>query len=218
MTTGRSQVIFKSVNVYKREGETREFTPRQKEIIGKAVGIIAREGIQGLTIKNLAQAVHVTEAALYRHFKNKQAILSAIIERFVVVSRVPPHPDPRGEALEIIELFLMDRFETFSADPDLAKVMLSEEIFIHNEFMATKQRTVMHGHREFVVKAIETGQKSGRIRRDIDPASLFRIIVGSMRLLVTQWSFNNFTFDLKREGRRLWQTIRSLIQTKPEEE
>ncbi|MGD9706046.1 MAG: TetR family transcriptional regulator, partial [Candidatus Delongbacteria bacterium] len=41
-----------------------ELTERQKEILEKAIKIIAEEGIQNLTIKNLSKAVGVTEAAL----------------------------------------------------------------------------------------------------------------------------------------------------------
>lgn len=47
-----------------------DFTPRQTEIIDKAIQLIDQKGIQGLTIKNLARETGVTEGAIYRHFDN----------------------------------------------------------------------------------------------------------------------------------------------------
>ena len=59
-----------------------EFTVRQEEIILKSMEIIAREGIAALTIKNISGKVGVSEAALYRHFKNKDEILLSIFDLF----------------------------------------------------------------------------------------------------------------------------------------
>ena len=49
-----------------------ELTVRQKDILKAAIAIIANQGYEKLTIKNLATKIGVTEAALYRHFKIKR--------------------------------------------------------------------------------------------------------------------------------------------------
>ena len=58
---------------------TTNFTARQLQIIQESITLIAEKGIQGLTMKNLASAIGVSEPALYRHFKSKNDILSGII-------------------------------------------------------------------------------------------------------------------------------------------
>ena len=55
-------------------------TERQQEIIGNALDLINEKGIQGLTIKNLANRLGITEPAIYRHFENKIQILVAILD------------------------------------------------------------------------------------------------------------------------------------------
>ena len=57
-------------------------TQRQSEIIQESLKLIADKGIQGFTIKNLANAIGVTEPAIYRHFENKQKILVGILSLF----------------------------------------------------------------------------------------------------------------------------------------
>ncbi|MBT6686787.1 MAG: TetR/AcrR family transcriptional regulator [Bacteroidetes bacterium] len=47
-----------------------------------ALELIANKGIQGLTIKNLAKKIGITEPAIYRHFDSKIHILITILDLF----------------------------------------------------------------------------------------------------------------------------------------
>jgi TetR/AcrR family transcriptional regulator len=53
---------------------------RKAQIIQSAVGLMSEEGMAGATTARIARQVGVTEPALYRHFKNKQAILVAALD------------------------------------------------------------------------------------------------------------------------------------------
>ena len=53
---------------------------RKAQIIQSAVGLMTEEGMAGATTARIAKQVGVTEPALYRHFKNKQAILLAALD------------------------------------------------------------------------------------------------------------------------------------------
>ena len=59
-----------------------DFTNRQREIIVTSIDLIAENGIQGLTIKNIARKVGVSEPAIYRHFDSKINILLGILSYF----------------------------------------------------------------------------------------------------------------------------------------
>lgn len=62
--------------------EFMQLTVRQQEIIDAALALIAEQGIQNLTIKNIAAALKITEPAIYRHFDSKFAILDALLDSF----------------------------------------------------------------------------------------------------------------------------------------
>lgn len=55
---------------------------RQNQIIKETIKLIHTKGIQGLTIKNISAGIGFTEAAIYRHFKSKDEILSTILDDF----------------------------------------------------------------------------------------------------------------------------------------
>lgn len=187
-----------------------ELTERQKEIIEKAIKIIANDGIQNLTIKNLSKAIGVTEAALYRHYDSKHSILMSILDLFEDFSKTAQS----GQGIKGIENFIMDRYDKFISNPELAKVMFSEAVFINDKELSERMRLIIHGHRKELELLIEEAKSSNEILNSIDTKSLFRMIIGSMRLLVTQWCFNDYSFDLKKEGKILWNNINNLIKTR----
>ena len=52
---------------------------RKKQIIDAARKIIIRKGSEHLTLRAMAREVGFSEAAIYRHFKNKQEVLSYLM-------------------------------------------------------------------------------------------------------------------------------------------
>jgi AcrR family transcriptional regulator len=184
-----------------------EITDRQKQIITEAIKIIASDGIQNLTIKNLSKAVGVTEAALYRHYENKHAILLSIVDLFEDFAKT----DAKGKGLDGIRSFVMERYEKFARNPELSKVMFSESLFINDKELSERMRQIMHTHRKMLELMIDEAKRSKQIDRSADPKSLFRIIIGSLRLLVVQWCYNGYDFDLVAEGQILWNNVELLI-------
>jgi AcrR family transcriptional regulator len=192
-----------------------ELSKRQKEIIDISIGLIAESGIQNLTIKNISQAIGISEPAIYRHFKNKFEILDTLLETFQEVSigvlDYEEHQDQ--DSLTKICHFICDRYRRCAENPKLAKVMFSEENFQDDERLSKKVLMIMHSHKDKMHKAITAGQENGEIRNDIDALSLFRIIFGPMRLLIKQWCLSGFAFDIQSEGRKLWLAEEKMIST-----
>jgi len=51
---------------------------RKEQILEAALGIIHRKGIRSLTLREIADAVDVSEAALFRHFRGKEDIVDSL--------------------------------------------------------------------------------------------------------------------------------------------
>jgi AcrR family transcriptional regulator len=189
------------------------YSERQKEIIEKSIELIAERGIQALTIKNISNEIGISEPAIYRHFESKFAILMAVLDSFELIasSVLDAEETKRLSSLGKIEYFLFDRYRRCVENKSLAKVMFSEENFQDDERLSGKILKIMHQHKEKMHHIITQGQNDTEIRSDIDTISLFRIIFGSMRLLVKQWGLSGFRFDLEEEGRKLWEAEKKLI-------
>ncbi len=191
-------------------------TKRQMEIMQAAIGLIAREGYEKLTTKNIAAELGVSDAALYRHFDSKKELITMILRYFEDIScRVISTIDSKDlSPMEKIRYFVMNRYEMFREDPELAMVMFSEELFKNDHTFEEYLLSIMHIHRDQIMGYIMQGQKLGEIRAELNPMNIFRMIVGSMRMLVTQWNLSKHAFDLELEGKSLFNTIKKLIEEK----
>lgn len=62
--------------------EGREPLTRDK-ILDKAIEILDEQGVQGLSMRHLGDALGVEAMSLYHHFPNKDAILDGVVDRIV---------------------------------------------------------------------------------------------------------------------------------------
>ena len=104
---------------------------RQNQIIEETIKLIHTKGIQGLTIKNISQAIGLTEAAIYRHFKSKDDILSTMLDDFreKLDSKSQPILNSNLTALNKLKTMLNQLIEMFSSNPYIVSVIFSDEIF-----------------------------------------------------------------------------------------
>ena len=191
-------------------------TERQEQIILTAIALIAREGYKNLTIKKLASELHLSEAALYRHFVNKEDLLLSIMHYFEDISRnvLQEIQKTKLNPLEKVHFFIMNRYELFTSNPDLAQVMFSDELFYYDPVFFKQFQKISMNHREVLLNFIEEAQKEGFIQSGINSEQIFTILIGSMRFLITQWNLSGRKFDLVKEGDSLFQTIKNLIADK----
>ncbi len=192
------------------------FTKRQKEIIQSAIELIAQDGIQNLTIKNLSAKVGVTEGAIYRHFASKYEILVGILSLFEksTLSLIAMVEKESLAPLRQLEILFKEHFRQFRENPAVASVIFSEELFLNERQLSEKVYQIMQNKQRTIETIISNGQKQRVFRTDIPPDQLALLLIGALRLMVTRWRLSQFSFDLKTEGNRLWETILKIIQNK----
>ncbi len=192
-----------------------ELTQRQDDIVQAAIALIARRGYKFLTTKNLARELNLTEAALYRHFDSKNDLITRILSYFDQLSCQILEEISGLDPLERLHQFVLNRYRMFAANPDLAKVMFSDELFQYDPSYNVQMQTISGKHRDAVIGYLNDAIRQGQIDPDLVPGQLFRIVVGSMRYTVTQWNMTGQAFDLVDEGEKLFQTIKKLVLSRP---
>ncbi|MDR0879173.1 MAG: TetR/AcrR family transcriptional regulator [Clostridioides sp.] len=53
----------------------------KEKILQESLKLFARDGYEGVSVRNIAEAVGVTKGALYKHYSSKQAIFDSIVTR-----------------------------------------------------------------------------------------------------------------------------------------
>ena len=190
------------------------FTDRQQQIIEAAIELISEKGIQQLTIKNLAKKIGLAEGALYRHFESKVDILLGILTMFKANKNMAlkqMQSSSELDALAKLQSLFQERFAQFNANPAIAAVIFSEEIFQNDKQLSEEVFQIMQESQEVIRRVIENGQQAGQMRTDISAKQLSLLITGALRLIVTQWRLSGFAFDLQKEGNKLWKSIKQII-------
>ena len=190
--------------------KTKTLTPRQAEIVDAALKLIAEQGIRHLTIRNLSTAIGVTEAALYRHFPGKTEIIQAMVSRFE--EDVDDIGELRGWAA--LEAALVRRTELVLAKPDLARVVFAEELFKDSPEIEQILHGMMQRHYKIMEQHFQEAVEDGAIRMDIPMDTLFRLILGPLRLLIKQWGLSGGSFDLRAKRDEMIVLMKELFAPK----
>ena len=189
----------------------KKLTDRQNEIVDAALHLIAEKGMSNFTIRHLSQALNITDAALYYHFHDKLEIVQALVSRFEADADALP---PRiGWAA--VEDALKHRVELVLAQPDLARVLFAEELFQKDPEVEQMLFGMMQRHHKAMLQHFKEAISNGEIRDDIPMDTLFRMVLGPLRLLIKQWGMSHGAFDLKKELRKLLKSMKAVFSPNP---
>lgn len=186
----------------------KKLTKRQNEIVDAALHLIAEKGMSNFTIRHLSQALNITDAALYYHFHDKLEIIQALVSRF------EGEVDSIGEDLHgwaAVEAALVRRTELVLASPDLARVLFAEEVFQGEPEVEKLLYGMMKRHREIMLRYFSEAREAGEISPDIPPDTLFRMVIGPIRLLIKQWGMSGGAFDLRLERGKLLTSLKTVL-------
>ena len=142
---------------------------RREQIAEAALAIVVEHGLGAVTVRRVAEAVGISAAALYRHYKNKGDILAAILEEhhelhMVNVRRALATGRGPMDSLHILYGDIMKLVARFRALP---VIFLSDVVW----FEETRLRELKMRHhaaiRDVLMELILKGQEQGEIRADI---------------------------------------------------
>ena len=189
----------------------KKLTDRQNEIVDAALRLIAEKGMSNFTIRHLSQALNITDAALYYHFHDKLEIVQALVSRFE--SDADALPPRTGWAA--VEDALKHRVELVLAQPDLARVLFAEELFQKDPEVEQMLFGMMQRHHKAMLQHFKEAISNGEIRDDIPMDTLFRMVLGPLRLLIKQWGMSHGAFDLRKELKKLLKSMKAVFSPNP---
>ena len=194
-----------------------ELKPRQLEILEAAGAILYKEGVGGLTTKNLAKRVGFTESALYRHYASKEDILAALLKHLhaSMEERLPPITALTEFApSERLRRLFGSQLEYFTEHPHFLVAIFSDGLLTYSPAIKEGMLQIMFLMRSAVLRIIEDGQQNKDFITRISAEELTHVLMGSFRLLMLQWRLEDFKFDIKATENQHIENLISLISTK----
>ncbi|MDT8412169.1 MAG: TetR/AcrR family transcriptional regulator [Vicingaceae bacterium] len=193
------------------------FSTRQIQIIEAATKRIDKFGIQELTIKNLANDLELSEAALYRHFKSKNDILLGMLSYFIVGMKEKINKIIANDSetpCEIINDIFNNQLNTFIKNPAIVSVIFSEGIFQFNGTLSNKLSEMMGLMQEKISELVKRGQDEECFNKMLNPALATTMIMGSMRMVVLKWKLSGNKTNLVKDGQNMLNGILKMMKKK----
>ena len=172
---------------------------RKDQIVKVATALFAANGFSGTTTRQIADAAGISEAVIYRHFANKDALYDAIINARCL--------DTQGNSRLLVKLKGMEGKAFFK---EIATFLINEHKH-DDSFLRLLLFSALEGHglsEKFLnTKSIELfehiqGQIKGLIKnnvfRDVDPLIVSRAFIG----MVIHYSISQEIFGQKRHFKR----------------
>ncbi|WP_433179499.1 TetR family transcriptional regulator [Actinoallomurus sp. CA-150999] len=94
----------------------------RETVVDGALALADEEGLEGLTIRRLAQRLGVTPMALYWHFKNKDELHVALVDR--VWSLVDTKVDPVAPWYDRLRALMASAVGVLRAHPSAARLLM----------------------------------------------------------------------------------------------
>jgi AcrR family transcriptional regulator len=152
---------------------------RRRQILRAAAGCFGTRGFHGTTTRDVAAAVGITEAALYRYFESKEAMYAAILEERMAT----PNPveaveelAARGDDRAVFTVLLRRLLEAVNSDPNFIRLLFYSALEGHELAKPFHEQRIRR-LREFLTGYIERRVRDGAFR-PVDPALGARFFVG----------------------------------------
>jgi AcrR family transcriptional regulator len=152
---------------------------RRRQILRAAAGCFGTRGFHGTTTRDVAAAVGITEAALYRYFESKESMYAAILEERMAT------PDPveavealaeRGDDRAVFGALMRRLLEGVNADPNFIRLLFYSALEGHELSKPFHEKRIRR-LREFLTAYIERRVREGAFR-PVDPALGARFFIG----------------------------------------
>lgn len=190
-----------------------EISNRQLEIIEAAGHIMTREGIGGLTTKNLAKAMKFSESAIYRHFNNKESIVISMLDFLAneMDGRLSKVIEDHIETQSKFEAIFESQIKFCSNNPHFLVAVFSDGLMDESTHLNEKVLRIINLKMGYLIPVLKQGQQEGVFTKTIDSEELAYIVLGTFRLLMFRWRADKFKFDLIKEGNLMIKSLLALL-------
>ncbi|MDP8289793.1 MAG: TetR/AcrR family transcriptional regulator [Candidatus Susulua stagnicola] len=189
---------------------------RKVMIINVARDLVIREGVQALTIKNLSRKNKISEPAVYRHFKNKRAILAALIDDLehnlmeAIDAPVRIYKNPLERLREIMKAHMVFT----EKKKGVLFGITAESIHFNDDFLRRKILGVIEKYKSKIREILLDAKREGFLREDINLDAVGLTFFGLIQAAIVQYALTNYSVPPITKFNTLWNVFLRGIEQK----
>lgn len=179
---------------------------RQDQIAEAAIGLMAAEGVHGLSIAGIAKRVGIVPSAFYRHYKSKDDVLDAILDqlRRKLLGNVAAVRRETDQAIERLKRLMERHVRLLAENHVIPQIVFSDSFYAGHTERKAKVKGIVAGYLGEVQKIVAEGQKEGTIRAGIPPETVSVMFLGMVLPTAVIRNVTGGRFDVNRYVEKAW--------------
>ena len=169
-----------------RAGSYPKGVARRQEILARAIEVFAAKGLEGTSLRAIAEAIGVSHAALLHYFPSREVLLIEVLKANETRFR---GDDADRDPTEIVGMMTNAAHRNVGIPGmiSLYSSMLAGSIEDGKEYSREYFSQRFERLRAKLVSRIEEGQSSGTVRADLEPEALAALVIAASDGLQVQW-------------------------------
>jgi AcrR family transcriptional regulator len=186
---------------------------RREQIAEAALELVAGQGMRRLSVAAVARRVGLVPSGIYRHFKSKDEILAAVLDRIEqrLTSNVQAARQTSADPLECLKEVLMRHIRFIREGRAIPRMIFSDDVHAGSPHRKQRVLQIFTRYTGQVGEIVRLGQSQGRIRPDLDVQTVSTMLFGIIMPAEILWHLTEGGFDVTRHAQRAWQLFSSAI-------
>jgi AcrR family transcriptional regulator len=188
---------------------------RQKQIIEASRKLVIKYGSEHITVRKIAQAINVSEGAIYRHFRSKRDIFLFLIDDIENswLRDIKHSSSPDRSTLEVLQTLAETHISEVEQRKGVTFQVVAEIISLGDKKL---NKRISEAIQKYLVKVSEIyalGIEKGDIRNSIDVDATAMLFFSMVQGLTNTWVLGGYKFDLVEKFMAVWDTFYNGIKT-----
>jgi AcrR family transcriptional regulator len=186
---------------------------RQDQIAEAALSLVASQGLRGLSIAAVARRVGLVPSGIYRHYKNKDELLDAVLERVRqrLLANVEAACQASDDPLMRLKDVLTRHIRFIREGRAIPRIIFSDDVHVGSPQRRQRVLGIFSAYMARVAQIVREGQSQGRFRRDADAETIAMTLFGIIVPAGILWHLTEGGFDVTRHAQRAWQLFESAV-------
>ena len=163
---------------------------RQSEIIRVAVELAAEKDVSSVTTQDMADAMQLTQGAIFRHFASKDEIWLAVMHwiQKSLMSVLSKAAANASDPLDAIERMFLAHVSFINKHPAIPRILFSELQHKKNGKMRELIQEIMSGYEGRIATLLDAAKMQSLVDAGLDSKSAAVLYIGMIQGLVMQVS------------------------------
>jgi TetR/AcrR family transcriptional regulator, fatty acid metabolism regulator protein len=199
-------------------GRNRETTEtRQRQIAEAALSFIGQRGVSRTTTAEIASTAGISEGNIYRHYKSKEAVLTAVIDRIGAdLTALLAEATCIRNPIERLEALFKRHHIYLQSHKGITRTLFSEEIMVGRTELRKRMLGIIMAYRKGISDAFSEAQRMDLVDRVLDPEKLTAMFIGTINFSAIRWVLSDFATKVANDADKIWETFRHcLVASKP---